>query len=72
MGSNPSCAAYHTAWVSSDNKSTSPFMRSVTIFHKLLNSLRLKTVALLVVELCIHIAYIFIVTSLVFKEPKKM
>jgi len=31
IGLNFSCVAYYTAWVFSDNKSTSPYMRSVTL-----------------------------------------
>jgi len=42
IGSNPSCVAYHTTWVSSDNKSTSPYIRSITL-PPCFPSLSLKT-----------------------------
>jgi len=42
IGLNPSCMAYYTTWVSSDNKSTSPYIRSVTL-PPLFLSLSLKT-----------------------------
>jgi len=32
IGSNPSYVAYYTAWVFSDNKSISPYIRSITLF----------------------------------------